>query len=445
MHTDYEFVYITCYLPPENSVWGRDSERFFAVLLHIIYSSETENIIIAGDFNSRVGNLSDRIEDVDSIPLRNSIDSHINQHGKNMIEFLQESKFVIINGRGDIGSNDFTCKTSHGSSVVDYFLLPQHCFNHCSGFSVESCNSVVENESLHHLMHNRSRIPDHSVLTLWYKLNSFDLILNSPLNVKNVKKVKKRFNFKNIPNEFLKQEHCKNQIQDLVLAFNSCPESIEYLDSNYATFQQILYEDMEIYLAVGPEKKITKHSHKHFWNTTLDRLWLNMRCHEKILKHCNNTSKNVAWANFIISRNIFDKNFRYFRRQYVKGNMINIEMLNNQNPSDFWQRIKDLGPCKKKTIPFAVLDGNNVVTDKNLVLAKWKYDFENLYRYIHGANFDNNFLETSRCYLRMYEQQLEDPLLIQNELLNKNIQTSEIVKVVEKSKSGKATGNDEIP
>ena len=111
LHTDYEFVYITCYLPPENSVWGRDSERFFAVLLHIIYSSETENIIIAGDFNSRVGNLSDIIEDVDSIPLRNSIDSHINQHGKNMIEFLEESKFVIINGRGDIGSNDFTCKT----------------------------------------------------------------------------------------------------------------------------------------------------------------------------------------------------------------------------------------------------------------------------------------------------------------------------------------------
>ena len=104
---------------------------------------------------------------------------------------------------------------------------------------------------------------------------------------------------------------------------------------------------MEIYLAVGPEKKITKHSHKHFWNTTLDRLWLNMRCHEKLLKHCNNTSKNVVWANFIISRNIFDKNFRYFQRQYDKGNMINIEMLNNQNPSDFWQHIKDLGPVRK--------------------------------------------------------------------------------------------------
>ena len=84
-----------------------------------------------------------------------------------------------------------------GSSVVDYFLLPQHCFSHCSGFSVESCNSVVENESLHHLMHNRPRIPDHSVLTLWYKLNSFDLILNSLLNV--IKKVKKRFNFKIYP------------------------------------------------------------------------------------------------------------------------------------------------------------------------------------------------------------------------------------------------------
>ena len=41
----------------------------------------------------------------------------------------------------------------------------------------------------------------------------------------------------------------------------------------------------------------------------------------------------------------------------------------------------------------------------------------------------------------MYEQQLEDPHLRQNEHWNKNIQMSEIV---EKSKSRKATGNGEI-
>ena len=58
-----------------------------------------------------------------------------------------------------------------------------------------------------------------------------------------------------------------------------------------------------------------------------------------------------------------------------------------------------------------------------------------MYRYISGVNFNNIFLETSRCYLRMYEQQLEDPLLRQNEHLNKNIQTSEIVKNVRKSQN----------
>jgi len=55
---NYDFTVFSCYLPPENSTRGRDAQGFFSHLLAQIYiNSESDTIIIAADFNSRVWSL----------------------------------------------------------------------------------------------------------------------------------------------------------------------------------------------------------------------------------------------------------------------------------------------------------------------------------------------------------------------------------------------------
>ena len=47
----------------------------------------------------------------------------------------------------------------------------------------------------------------------------------------------------------------------------------------------------------------------------------------------------------------------------------------------FWDSIKKLGPKKKETIPWQVLDENgNTIGDKELVSKTWSKDFEKLYK-----------------------------------------------------------------
>lgn len=59
------------YSPPENSVWGRDAQSFYAHIMTQIYMNyEYDIIYICGDFNARIGPLSNVSCEIDDIPLR---------------------------------------------------------------------------------------------------------------------------------------------------------------------------------------------------------------------------------------------------------------------------------------------------------------------------------------------------------------------------------------
>jgi exonuclease III len=92
----YQFIIVSCYLPPENSVWGRDSEFFFSSLLQFIYNVDVTDIIICGDLNSRIGNLKDTIDDIDELPRRSVLDNHVNQHGRSLIDFFTRVQVLCI-------------------------------------------------------------------------------------------------------------------------------------------------------------------------------------------------------------------------------------------------------------------------------------------------------------------------------------------------------------
>ena len=342
----------SCYLPAENSPWGRDSESLFAYMLNFIYTKDAEHVLICGDFNSRIGSLNDVIDNIDCVRKRADIDFHVNQHGRSMIEFLQQARFCVLNGRFCTNENDFTCKTTRWCSVVDYMLVPHSNLDLYKQFKVISCNDLIEQFDLFHLLHDKSKIPDHNILSVLFTFKhkcNYESINTQAVNNRShyTVQVLVKYNFDN-PGEFMKNNNIKKKLDNLGLAINSDIHISEHLDKHYDLFKLCIFEEMEKYLPqCGRSFHSTnsKQKSKPFWNSTLGNLWKVMRENEKLLRHSKNyMHKQFLYNQFIVSRTNFDKKFSFYHKEYEKGKMVNIETLNVSNAKEFWKQLKKLGP-----------------------------------------------------------------------------------------------------
>ena len=99
------------------------------------------------------------------------LDTVIKQHGHSLIEFLQEAKFCIVNGRVSEENDGYTCSTARGVSVVDYFLVPHDLIGNCNNFHVTSMTDLLDHFKLKYLLGYHSKAPDHALL-------NFELCVN---------------------------------------------------------------------------------------------------------------------------------------------------------------------------------------------------------------------------------------------------------------------------
>lgn len=59
---------------------------------------------------------------------------------------------------------------------------------------------------------------------------------------------------------------------------------------------------------------------------------------------------------------------------------MDFEEMATDNPNEFWRKVKHLGPRMDKSIPVEIVDDDgNISRDENVVLTKWKTDFQNLF------------------------------------------------------------------
>ena len=121
--TECKIMLVPCYLPPETSNWGNESDVFFNHITSMLYSYEDDiDILIGGgDFNARIGSLDDFLEGSDEINKRKPIDPETNKHGEAFIDFLLSTKLCVLNGRVP-GEDNYTFVKSQGKSVVDYLV-----------------------------------------------------------------------------------------------------------------------------------------------------------------------------------------------------------------------------------------------------------------------------------------------------------------------------------
>lgn len=136
---------INLYISPKNSSWSlkRDYEPFeeLSRVLDTLAKRDDGDLILAGDFNSRIGELDDFLTDdklatfVDipsdvnnsiNLKQRNSLDKHSNSYKNEFLDFIIGYKLIILNGRtiGDI-YGDYTCVKWNGCSLIDYGIISQ--------------------------------------------------------------------------------------------------------------------------------------------------------------------------------------------------------------------------------------------------------------------------------------------------------------------------------
>ena len=401
--SNFNFLIISAYLPPESSPWGRDASAFFNHILQLMYTyHDCDAIFLMGDINARIADMVDFDESVDNVKSRcNNVDVKINSHGRSFVEFLLDSKCCVLNGRVTPDtSNKFTYHSVRGLSSVDYIVCPHDNIQLCSDFKIESCSEMIDNLGLQQLVTPNSRIPDHSLLTVKLKLDFRELeSLNLPDvnqcdNVNNI--VRKRYKVRYIPQDFLNSERVCLALQGVIDSIQCNRETQHELDEIYNNLINIITDEMNEKLLIPH----TKHTNKRFrikkpyWTEELSLAWKAM--HDSECDFVNfygpRREKLSLKSKFTFLTHKFDKLLKQTKRTWDRGHLISIEKLNTTNPTEFWHHISKLGPRTSNKIPLeTLLEDGSITRDKYKVLSKWQHDYEELYLN-NAKQYDDTFL-----------------------------------------------------
>lgn len=425
---------------------------FFSHLVNELYTySYADSIFICGDLNARIGNKCDHIMDIDDIPPRISIDEIVNGHGKSLLDFTRDSKFCILNGRLCPENDNYTFLSSRGKSVVDYIITPHECLNMCQKFEVYTCNEIIDKYKLHSLINSKSKPPDHSIISLEFAY-TYNIYQNrdEKEQVGNVGNHEtgnplynnKIYNFRNKPENFLKNDEWKTNIEEIVQTLENNINNQQELDSVFENFCKCLFSEFDKTLkfkTIGSKKtKRYYKSHKPYWDEELSNKWKIMREREQLYTKYKGRYKFIKQkllSEFKEHQHAFDKILRKKERAYNREQIISFDEINPNNPKEFWDKLKKLGPKRKTSIPIKVRKNEEIITNETEVLNTWKEDFEKLYNC--PVNQDDEFHNEIKRKKEQNEQSQ-----VENEEINHNITIEEVRQAVNKLKDGKATGVD---
>ena len=157
-----DFYIGVVYLSPKSSQCTRGlSENTWNQLeKDICQYNDLGKIVLLGDYNSRVGTISDFIIQDDNKYTPNgdtyisdanvrekcSMDACVNDYGKKLIEICRNARLRIANGRvlGDLNGN-LTCFQWNGCSVVDYCIVHEDLLGVIEYFRVHDFKGMFSN------------------------------------------------------------------------------------------------------------------------------------------------------------------------------------------------------------------------------------------------------------------------------------------------------------
>ena len=184
--TGFKMAVFVVYILPENSVFYNNCEELYdELLLQLYVNVNYDSVVFVGDLNARTGDLKDHCN-FDKLPQRVNVDTAVNNHGRDLINFLLEGKCCILNGR--LGCSDFTVDKNTGRSVVDYCLARHGDLNMFKQFEVINCVDLIIDGAK---IDECSRVPDHNELKITMNVSAYVVLQRDKmLGVENIKRKK---------------------------------------------------------------------------------------------------------------------------------------------------------------------------------------------------------------------------------------------------------------
>ena len=460
--TDYAFLLACCYLPPEQSVWGRDAVHFFShILSHLYNYCDDDAFYLCGDLNSKLGKMSDFIPEVDKIEPRICIDNSTNKHGSVFQDFLLDAKCCVINGRVCPANDNYTFVSTRGKSVVDYFVSAIDCLHTCKAFSVFTPRELLSRYGNVQAadVPVDGHIPDHSLLLLEVTTCQYSNgdarsthdksatrgIHSSPyFNDNHV--FYKRFKIDSVPDDFCGSEMSKLAILSLIDRLEADMDSQHQIDAIYSDICSLYHTELNKFFRsnnISPlARKRLYRSSKPFWNDELQTKWKKLCAAERKFLKSEGNIRKLAREEFTSIQKDFDRSYRKAERKFKLENLNEIEENVTKNPKVFWEMIKNLGPRKKGNIHMEIYEEGGVVNnDVPTVLHKWKTEYENLYNLVDSEDvYDDEFLNQCKSFVDNAGDTDENSNNISDDINNLEVQTALI-----KAKIRKAIGIDNLP
>ena len=338
--------------------------------------------------------------------------------------------------------------------MVDYICVPHDCYKNCSNFQVTAPETLVHRHKLQHLLGPRSKLPDHYFISFNFRYSFFTTNSDNDIEIPNQSQkpfIERKYKLNRLPQNFMNSNISRTAFLELINRIELCRETQNNVDLIYDSLCDTLIREMNdsvpYFDCTKPVRKRFK-SFKPYWNDDLDRQWNKMRLKERaFVKHKGTRARGcVLKQEFFVSRNKFDKLLRTTDRAYRRGLMIDIEADCTNNPREFWDHLKSLGPKRKQTVPCEVYDeGGNNRTDRSFVDSTWTRDFSNLYNEQNTQDFNDQFYNDMLQHKTLLEDNMKDPLYNETRSLNSTISKEEVEKVVFRAKNGKSVGPDKIP
>ena len=146
------------------------------------------------------------------------------------------------------------------------------------------------------------------------------------------------------------------------------------------------------------------------------------------------------------NRHRFDTLLKMSKRNYYQNFQERLNTANTSDPTEFWNYINKLGPKKDRSIPECVRTDNDLFTDCDVVIDKWKNDFMNLFEkpIEVKTEYNGDFYEHVTRELNVLESEVLTNPNSANEILNSDFTEAELSATLAKLKNGKAHGIDEL-
>ena len=244
--------------------------------------------------------------------------------------------------------------------------------------------------------------------------------------------VHRRYRTNMMPAHMFSNDRCVRCLNAVIDSMTDRAMQQNDIDHTYTELVAIIHDEMDNNLSYkdnSPGKMRRTKRNKPFWNDNLSELWTAAKDAERCYLQFKGRRdrKRDLRTEFITKHDQFDKTLRRAQRDYNALRQIRIKKLRTDDPKSFWQEIGKLGPGASNTSPPSSVqqDNGQVSDDPDIVLDKWRRDFEALYQSTNSSGLVNSeFLDNVTRLSAQWEAEY-DSILSQTEA-NENLSAQQI-------------------